>query len=114
MLDLPNPPNDFTVEKSLSTELLKLSFEERLAIQEEIHGVRCGATEETTELLHQSLLEFDEKVNARKEASLANPEEDDRNLCKFLQNVCRPNAGFVCPFKRLQVSFGAICFGDKN
>lgn len=89
MLDLPNPPTDFNVEKTLSEELLKLSFKERQAIQEEIHGVSCGATEETSELLEKSLLAFDEKINTCKELAEARPEEDDRNLRKFLRNICR-------------------------
>ena len=64
---LPDPPVSFTVETSLSKELLKLSFKDRLAIEEEIHGVRCGATVETPELLDRSLSEFDLAINERKE-----------------------------------------------
>ena len=65
---LADPPSHFTVEKSLSEELLKLSFKDRSAIEEEIHGVSCGAAEETPELLERSLLEFDSELIARKES----------------------------------------------
>ena len=65
---LADPPSHFTVEKSLSEELLKLSFKDRSAIEEEIHGVSCGAAEETPELIERSLLEFDSELFARKES----------------------------------------------
>ena len=43
------------VDDLLSKELLELSLKDRNAIQEEIHGVRCLAPEETPELLRFSL-----------------------------------------------------------
>lgn len=89
---LSDPPPGFTVEHSLSTELLKLSFKERQAIQEEIHGVSCEAIEESRELVEKSLLDFDEKINTRKELAVARPELDDPNLRKLLRNVCRINS----------------------
>ena len=64
---IAHPPSHFTVENTLSKELLKLSLNDRNAIEEEIHGVRCGAAEETPELLDRSLREFDSKLIARKE-----------------------------------------------
>ena len=64
---LNDPPSHFTVENSLNKEMMKLSFKDRVAIEEEIHGVRCGAVEETPKLLEESLREFDDKLNARKE-----------------------------------------------
>ncbi len=63
---LPNPPSDFSIESDLAGELLKLSFNDRVAIQEEIHGVRCLAVEETSELIESSLLEFDKKILEKK------------------------------------------------
>eukprot|EP00536_Pseudo-nitzschia_multiseries_P012956 jgi/Psemu1/210187/e_gw1.525.21.1 len=56
---LPDPPSHFSIDYSLSKELLKLSFKDRQAIEEEIHGVRCRAPTETPELLERSLEEFD-------------------------------------------------------
>ena len=43
------------VENLLSKELLQLSLKDRNYIQEEIHGVRCLAPEETPGLLEESL-----------------------------------------------------------
>ena len=47
-----------TVNELLSKELLQLSLKNRTAIQEEIHGVKCLAPEETPELLVVSLFEL--------------------------------------------------------
>mmetsp|Transcript_12545 Transcript_12545/g.26405 ORF Transcript_12545/g.26405 Transcript_12545/m.26405 type:complete len:541 (+) Transcript_12545:151-1773(+) len=77
---LPNPPQGFRVSKELSGAILNLNFDDRLAIEEEIHGVRCGAVEETPELLERSLFEFDEQLNTIKE------EDPDKAL---LRNVTR-------------------------
>eukprot|EP00531_Pseudo-nitzschia_arenysensis_P001640 CAMPEP_0116142788 /NCGR_PEP_ID=MMETSP0329-20121206/15096_1 /TAXON_ID=697910 /ORGANISM="Pseudo-nitzschia arenysensis, Strain B593" /LENGTH=526 /DNA_ID=CAMNT_0003638049 /DNA_START=47 /DNA_END=1627 /DNA_ORIENTATION=+ len=89
---LPDTPSDFSVDNCLSEELLKLSFKERQAIQEEIHGVGCGAITETPKLIKDSLEEFDEKVNALKEQSDERVELDNRNIKKLLRNVCRTNS----------------------
>ncbi len=89
---LPDAPSDFNVDNFLAEELLKLSFKEREAIQEEIHGVSCGAINETPKLIKESLEAFDEKINALKEQSDENAELDHRNLKKLLQNVCRTNS----------------------
>ena len=43
------------VENLLSAELMRLSLRDRNAIQEEIHGVNCLASQETTQLLESSL-----------------------------------------------------------
>jgi len=43
------------VDDLLSNEMLQLSMKDRNDIQEEIHGVRCLAPEETPELLQESL-----------------------------------------------------------
>jgi len=58
------PPSDITVEDSLSAELMGLSMNDRTAIEEEIHGVRCLnlADTETPELLVRSLHEFDKEL----------------------------------------------------
>ena len=88
---IPDPPSNFTVGDSRSEELLKLSFKERQALEEEIHGVRCLAAEECPRLLEESLLDFDDKINKLKE------ESEDKNVRKFLRNVVRtkssPTAG---------------------
>jgi len=60
------PPTNTTVTDSLSKELLKLSFNDRTEMEEEIHGVRCLAfTEEleTPQLLRQALREFDDELH---------------------------------------------------
>ena len=46
------------MDNLISQELLKLSYHDRNAINEEIHGVRCLAVEETPELLWLSLNAF--------------------------------------------------------
>ncbi len=43
------------MDSLLSQELLQLSMNDRTAMEEEIHGVRCIAPEETTQLLQNSL-----------------------------------------------------------
>jgi len=55
-------PDHFSVEDDLTKELMKLSFKDRMAIQEEMHGVRCLAAKETPELIENKLLEFDERL----------------------------------------------------
>jgi len=92
MTDLHDPPSHFTVDSSLAKELLKLSFKDRLALEEEIHGVHCGATEETSQLLVESLRDFDDKINDRKERAEARPEEDHQNARKLLRNIVRTSA----------------------
>lgn len=77
---LANPPSNFSVDKALADELLKLNFKDRNELEEEVHGVRSGAVEETPELLERSLAEFDAELNTRKEAD---PSLD------FLRNVIR-------------------------
>ena len=69
---LADPPSHFNLDNSLSEELLKLNFNDRIAIEEEIHGVRCGAAEETPELLERSLREFDSELIARKKGDPEN------------------------------------------
>jgi len=64
---LPDPPSNFTIESSLANELLKLSFKDRNELEEEMHGVHCGAAKESPEFLEHSLSEFDLELNARKE-----------------------------------------------
>lgn len=56
-MDQPtNPMFDINaVDRLLSRELLQLSAEDRNALEEEIHGVRCMAREETPELLQVAL-----------------------------------------------------------
>jgi len=48
----------------LSMERLKLSLDDRNAIEEEIHGVRCRAVEETPEFNQQSLQAFQNKLQS--------------------------------------------------
>lgn len=50
------------VDDLLTKEMLKLSVKDRNDIQEEIHGVKCLAVEETDELIRRSLRELDEQI----------------------------------------------------
>ena len=51
------------VDDLLTKELLELSFADRSAISEEIHGVRCMAPKETPDLLKRSLRELQEELD---------------------------------------------------
>eukprot|EP00534_Pseudo-nitzschia_fraudulenta_P003529 CAMPEP_0201116448 /NCGR_PEP_ID=MMETSP0850-20130426/723_1 /ASSEMBLY_ACC=CAM_ASM_000622 /TAXON_ID=183588 /ORGANISM="Pseudo-nitzschia fraudulenta, Strain WWA7" /LENGTH=581 /DNA_ID=CAMNT_0047380523 /DNA_START=1785 /DNA_END=3530 /DNA_ORIENTATION=+ len=53
-------PSNFTMKRFISEALLKLTFEDRTAIEEEIHGVRCVARAEPPEFLDRKLREFDQ------------------------------------------------------
>ena len=63
---LPDVPENFTIEKTLAGELLKLNFKDRAEIEEDIHGVR-GGENETDELLEEKLARFDEELNVQRE-----------------------------------------------
>lgn len=51
------------VTNIISRELLKLTYNDRNAIYEEMHGVRCLAVDETPELLTRALLEFQNQLD---------------------------------------------------
>ena len=51
------------IDDLLSKELFQLSFADRNAISEEIHGVRCLAPQETPELISRSLLELQKQLD---------------------------------------------------
>ena len=59
-------------EKLLQEEIMKLSLQERNDYQEEIHGVRIVAKEETPELLAKSLKELDATLNSKSAPPLTN------------------------------------------
>jgi hypothetical protein len=61
---IPNPSGAEKVDDLLSKELYQLSFADRNAINEEIHGVRCLAPDETPEFLHQSLSDLQRELDA--------------------------------------------------
>ncbi|VEU45099.1 unnamed protein product, partial [Pseudo-nitzschia multistriata] len=50
------------VDEMLSRELLKLSFQDRIANDEEIHGVRCLAPEENPRLLSLALASLEREI----------------------------------------------------
>lgn len=52
------------LSRIVSQERLKLSIDVRNAVEEEIHGVRCRALEETPELIQNSLLQFSMELDA--------------------------------------------------
>ena len=56
--------NISSAQNILSMERLKLSLDDRNAIEEEIHGVRCRAVEETVEFNQQSLQAFQNKLQS--------------------------------------------------
>ena len=60
------PPD---AEKLLREEIMKLSLQDRNDYQEEIHGVKIIAKEETPELLKESLRQLDAKLNNRRNPS---------------------------------------------
>ena len=88
---LPDPPSNFSIDNSLSKELLKLSFKDRTAIEEEIHGVRCLAPEETPELLECALRDFDSQLMARKRAAAAAVNGDPK-MSNLLRNIISTEA----------------------
>ena len=51
-------PTD-TADSLFAKALTNLSFNDRTAIEDEIHGVSCMAIEETPDLLEQSLIDFE-------------------------------------------------------
>ena len=57
------PDDSLAVDDLLSRELLKLSLNDRTAIHEEIHGVRCLAVQETPELIVAALIEFQTELD---------------------------------------------------
>ena len=66
---LRNPPPSFSLETALSEEISKLKYDDRLKIDEEMHGVACRAAKETDELIDLSLALFDQNLNTIKETS---------------------------------------------
>jgi hypothetical protein len=57
------------VDELLSKEMLQLSVKDRNDIQEEIHGVKCLAVEETPELISNSLRELSDEIDRHIPAS---------------------------------------------
>ena len=56
-----------SIDELLSTELLNLSFQQRTDNQEEIHGVKCLAIDETTchpEFVNESLRQLHQELNS--------------------------------------------------
>jgi hypothetical protein len=51
-----------TIDSLLGKEMNRLSFQQRNNIQEEIHGVRTGASEETPELIKEGLRQIVEEL----------------------------------------------------
>ena len=80
-LFLTDPPDSFTPENLLADELKKMSYGDRVEIEEELHGVGCRATTETPQLLELSLAVFDDQLNTRK--------ENDPECSHLLGNVVR-------------------------
>lgn len=81
------------VDKLLADVWTKLNFNDRVEIEEEIHGVRCGAVDETPELIERTLVEFDEKLNARKEQET----ETDKGLLRNVIRACSLDSSTKAP-----------------
>jgi hypothetical protein len=90
---LSDPPVNFSVEAALAEERKGLSYDDRLQIEEELHGVGCRASNETSDLIALSLAVFDDQVNTRKET--------DPSCAHLLRNVIRcwpsPEANGAAP-----------------
>lgn len=77
---MEDPPSEFDYEKILSQQLMNLKFNDRMKIEEELHGVGSRSVDETPEMVKKHLNEFDEELNKRKES--------DPSL-RVLRNVIR-------------------------
>lgn len=83
--------NPNVVEELLTKEMLQLSFKDRNAIQEEIHGVKCLAVKETPELIEQSLEELTHEIDknipdSQKRAYLKSLERNNNKINNNQQN----------------------------
>jgi len=58
-----NAENSRSVEKLLAKEFLSLSFRDRNAISEEMHGVSCMLVEENPEMINESLVKLDYEIS---------------------------------------------------
>lgn len=73
--------NPETVDDMLSKELQQLSFATRSEINEEVHGVRCLAPEETPALLQESLQRLQEELSLLQRQNKA--PAYDQTLCRY-------------------------------
>ena len=116
---LADPPSHFNLDNSLSEELLKLNFNDRIAIEEEIHGVRCGAAEETPELLERSLREFDSELIARKKGGAGIIDNTPNSTCiiekDLLRNVISISSSIdTNPNKDNKATYSGCYLNDPN
>merc|ERR1711862_1047246 len=82
-------PNDMTVEESLSKELLKLSVSDRNELEEEIHGVRCMAIAENSDLIRSKLKEFNALLVEYVLANNKNTKNKSKGKKKFRKHDCK-------------------------
>ncbi|KAL3912953.1 MAG: hypothetical protein SGILL_006685, partial [Bacillariaceae sp.] len=54
------------IERILSTEMQSLSFKDRMAIQEEVHGVANMCPEETPQMMQEALCTMQKHINSMK------------------------------------------------
>lgn len=90
----PDPPSHITfdtVDLDVSRELLKLSLNDRNAMEEEIHGVRCLAVEETPEIVARGLRDFDAElavaVAAERSKNSSRSSAESSNGVRALRNI---------------------------
>ncbi len=58
---IPEDPRD--VDSLMAKEFLSLSFQDRNAISEEMHGVSCAMPKETPELINESLMKLEQEIS---------------------------------------------------
>lgn len=75
------PEESLSISQLLSLELMKLSFTDRSAIDEEIHGVRCLAIEETPELIQKALHDFQTELD-----KMAPDQKPTYEKCRIMQH----------------------------
>jgi len=105
-----HPINDDQVEARLSTSLLRLNFQDRNEITEEVHGVRSLGREETPELINDSL----HKMNAELLSLVSEPQN---HQCAFqraqhLQKTFVNDRNFRLKFLRVEL-FDPIKAADR-
>ncbi len=88
------PPPDETVDTSISEALMKLSLNDRNAIEEEVHGIVRDA-EETPDFLEWCLREFDKELMTVKNCKNRFRRIEREGIQDVLKNVIRTTHGFA-------------------
>lgn len=95
-----SPTDDDKIEELLSNSLLRLKFQDRNEIREEVHGACCLAPEETPEFIHHSL----NRMNQELEAILSASREDHAyQQARYLPNTFVNDREFRLKFLRCEL-----------